>query len=185
MPACTWAISQTITRPTSQNMHLIGLNGHAKARTGHVGFEHFHTGTSRVGPSTNTTESELDALALRVVRALNQGLLARATQPFCSSIKVGISIFPALTSLEGSKFKIYIMTIGVLAPYRRLGIGAADAQSAAGVARKKYSHAHANAAQCFLLGRSEGTVAVGRFDQGPGGIAVCGRVGSRRGCGCR
>ena len=42
---------------------------------------------------------------------------------YFSDILVG-AICSRIEQQEGSSFKIYIMTIGVLAPYRRLGIGA-------------------------------------------------------------
>ena len=41
---------------------------------------------------------------------------------FFSDILVG-AICSRIEQQEGSSFKIYVMTIGVLAPYRRLGIG--------------------------------------------------------------
>ena len=41
---------------------------------------------------------------------------------FFSDILVG-AICSRIEPQEGSSFKIYVMTIGVLAPYRRLGIG--------------------------------------------------------------
>ena len=42
---------------------------------------------------------------------------------YFSDILVG-AICARVEPAEGSTFKVYIMTIGVLAPYRRLGIGA-------------------------------------------------------------
>jgi ribosomal protein S18 acetylase RimI-like enzyme len=53
--------------------------------------------------------------------------LANANTPFThlgyfSDILVG-AICARVEQQEGSRFKLYLMTIGVLAPYRRLGIG--------------------------------------------------------------
>ena len=42
---------------------------------------------------------------------------------YFSDILVG-AICSRYEPLDGPRFKVYIMTIGVLAPYRRLGIGA-------------------------------------------------------------
>ena len=69
---------------------------------------------------------------------------------FFSDVLVG-AICSRVEQQDDGKFKVYIMTIGVLAPYRRLGIGAQFAQPTALALRSCASHCSRLALACPLV----------------------------------